>query len=110
MARKSDRRKGDRSTGGSGGGSARGGKSIAKAKPSPKTTAKPVPAAPAPAKIKFHGKLLENEPLARHTTWRIGAPARYLALPADTDAVVREPGLAPEPGPPSLGLRLASNV
>src|SRR5438105_12809792 len=110
MARKSDRRKGDRSTGGSGGGSARGGKSIAKAKPSPKTTAKPAPAAPAPAKIKFHGKLLENEPLARHTTWRIGGPARYLALPADTEDVVRALELAQERGLPWLVLGLGSNV
>jgi len=110
MARKSDRRKGDRSSGGSGGGSARGGKSIAKAKPSPKTTAKPAPAAPAPAKIKFHGKLLENEPLARHTTWRIGGPARYLALPADTEDVVRALELAQERGLPWLVLGLGSNV
>ena len=110
MARKSDRRKGDRSTGGSGGSSARGGKSIAKAKPSTKTTAKPAPAAPAPAKIKFHGKLLENEPLARHTTWRIGGPARYLALPADTEDVVRALELAQERGLPWLVLGLGSNV
>src|SRR5438477_7330720 len=107
MARKSDRRKGDHSTGES---SARGGKSIAKAKPSTKTTAKPAPAAPAPAKIKFHGKLLENEPLARHTTWRIGGPARYLALPADTEDVVRALELAQERGLPWLVLGLGSNV
>src|SRR5438105_7358871 len=110
MARKSDRRKGDRSTGGSGGGSARGGKSVPKAKPSTKAAPKPAPAAPAPAKIKFHGKLLENEPLARHTTWRIGGPARYLALPADTEDVVRALELAQERGLPWLVLGLGSNV
>src|SRR5438045_7463461 len=110
MARKSDRRKGDRSTGGSGGGSARGGKGIAKPKPSTKATAKPAPAVPATPKIKFHGKLLENEPLARHTTWRIGGPARYLALPADTEDVVRALELAEERGLPWLVLGLGSNV
>ncbi|NUM88367.1 MAG: UDP-N-acetylmuramate dehydrogenase [Bdellovibrionales bacterium] len=26
-------------------------------------------------------RILEHEPLARHTTWRIGGPARYLAFP-----------------------------
>src|SRR2546421_12789953 len=116
MARKSDRRKGARSTGssggggGGGGGSARGGKGIAKAKPSTKTTAKPAPAAPAPAKIKFHGKLLENEPLARHTTWRIGGPARYLALPADTEEAGRALQLAQERGAPWLGLGPGAHV
>ena len=87
MARKSERRKGGtRSTSGSGGGggSASGSKSVAKVKASAKPTPKPAPAAPPTPKVKFHGKLLENEPLARYTTWRIGGPARYLALPADT--------------------------
>src|SRR5438067_3189500 len=85
MARKNERRKvADRRE------QARGGsrKGVA-----PKKAAKPAKAAPAapPAapKIKFRGKLLENEPLARHTTWRIGGPARYLALPADAGDVVR---------------------
>src|SRR5260370_31310488 len=89
MARKSERRKGGARSANGGGSSARGGKSVAKAKASAKPTPKPAPAAPPTPKIKFHGKLLENEPLARYTTWRIGGPARYLALPADTEDVVR---------------------
>src|SRR5438876_68245 len=113
MARKSERRKGGtRSTSGSGGGggSASGSKSVAKVKASAKPTPKPAPAAPPTPKVKFHGKLLENEPLARYTTWRIGGPARYLALPADTEDVVRALELAQERGLPWLVLGLGSNV
>ena len=29
------------------------------------------------------GKVLENEPLSRHTTWRVGGPARIFVVPAD---------------------------
>src|SRR2546428_9997600 len=77
MARKSERRKGtDRRAD-------RGGKRVAKAVAKPKAKAAEAPP-PAP-KVKFRGKLLENEPLARYTTWRLGGPARYLALPADRD-------------------------
>jgi UDP-N-acetylmuramate dehydrogenase len=115
MARKSERRKGSgaRNTGGTGG-SARGGKGVAKPKPAAKgaakPTPKPAPATPATPKIKFHGKLLENEPLARYTTWRIGGPARYLALPADTEDVVRALELAQERGLPWFVLGLGSNL
>src|SRR5207253_6964097 len=45
-----------------------------------------------------------------HTTWRIGGPARYLALPADTEDVVRALELAQERGLPWLVLGLGSNV
>ena len=72
--------------------------------------AKPAPPPPPPAKIKFRGKLLENEPLARYTTWRIGGPARYLALPADTEDVVRALELAHDRGLPWVALGLGSNV
>jgi UDP-N-acetylmuramate dehydrogenase len=98
MARKSERRKGsDRRA------ADRGGKRVAK-------NAK-VPAPPAaPAKVKFRGKLLENEPLARYTTWRIGGPARYLAMPADSEDVVRALELAHDRGLPWLVLGLGSNV
>ncbi|MEX2156330.1 MAG: UDP-N-acetylmuramate dehydrogenase [Gemmatimonadales bacterium] len=97
MARKGERRKGssDRRT-------SSGGKSVAKAKPAP--------APPPPPKIKFRGKLLENELLARYTTWRLGGPARYLALPADTEDVVRALELARDRGLPWLVLGLGSNV
>jgi len=97
MARKSERRKGtDRRAD-------RGGKRVAK-------TAKAPPSPPPPPKVKFRGKLLENEPLARHTTWRIGGPARYLALPADSEDVVRALELAQDRGLPWVVLGLGSNV
>lgn len=97
MARKSERRKGtDRRAD-------RGGKRVAK-------TAKAPPSPPPPPKVKFRGKLLENEPLARYTTWRIGGPARYLALPADSEDVVRALELAQDRGLPWVVLGLGSNV
>jgi UDP-N-acetylmuramate dehydrogenase len=108
MARKSERRKGsDRRT------SSRG-KRVTKpaAKAAPKVAGKTTAvaaAAPAP-RIKFRGKLLENEPLARYTTWRIGGPARYLAMPADADDVVRALELAQERGLPWVVLGLGSNI
>lgn len=33
------------------------------------------------------GKVLENEPLANHTTMKIGGPADLLIIPKDIDAV-----------------------
>jgi UDP-N-acetylmuramate dehydrogenase len=98
MARKSERRKGnDRRT------------DRGSAKSVTKKAAAPA-APPAPPKIKFRGKLLENEPLARYNTWRIGGPARYLALPADTEDVVRALELAQDRGLPWVVLGLGSNV
>jgi UDP-N-acetylmuramate dehydrogenase len=113
MARKSDRRKvADRRREPRESGR---GKRVAKsaAKPAKTKAASTAAAAPATApapKIKFRGKLLENEPLARYTTWRIGGPARYLALPADSDDVVRALELAQERGLPWIVLGLGSNV
>lgn len=98
MARKSERRKvTDRRAD-------RGGKRVAK------TAKAPAPPPAAPAKVKFRGKLLENEPLARYTTWRIGGPARYLAMPADSEDVVRALELAQDRGVPWVVLGLGSNV
>ena len=37
-------------------------------------------APPAPPKIRFKGRLLENEGLARYTSWRLGGPARFYSL------------------------------
>ncbi|HKC48295.1 MAG TPA: UDP-N-acetylmuramate dehydrogenase [Gemmatimonadales bacterium] len=87
----------------------------AQAKPAPAKGAKPKAAAPpkappAPPKVKFHGRMLENEPLSRYTTWRIGGPARYLLQPADVDDVVRGLEMARERGLPWLVLGLGSNV
>ena len=99
MARKSDRKSAARSS-----------KGVTK-KPAAKTKAPAAPPAPpAPPKIKFRGKLLENEPLSRHTTWRIGGPARFLALPADTEDVARALELAQQRGLPHVVIGLGSNV
>jgi len=54
--------------------------------------------------------LLEHEPLARHTTWRLGGPARYLVLPADVEDVVKALDLAHDRGLPWVVLGLGSNV
>src|SRR6266436_4303243 len=99
MARKSERRKDSERR------ADRDSKRVAPAK-----AAKAVAPAPPPPKIKFRGKLLENEPLARYTTWRIGGPARYLAMPADSEDVVRALELAHDRGLPWVVLGLGSNV
>jgi len=72
--------------------------------------AKPAAATPAPAKVKFRGRVLENEPLARYTTYRLGGPAQYFVLPADPDDVAKALDLAQERGLPWLALGLGSNV
>jgi UDP-N-acetylmuramate dehydrogenase len=99
MARKSEGRKGSDRKGVA--------KTVAKAaaKPAPKA-----PPPPPPPKVKFRGKVLENEPLARYTTWRLGGPARYLVLPADSEDVVKALELAHERGLPWVVLGLGSNV
>jgi len=76
-----------------------------------KAPAKPSAAAAPPApKVKFRGRVLESEPLARHTTYRIGGPARYLVMPADADDVAKALELAHDRGLPWLALGLGSNV
>src|SRR5437879_8525515 len=110
MARKNDRRK---PAAGSRKGSSPG---VAKPPAKPvgkagKGAAKPsAPAAPPAPKVKFRGRLLENEPLARHTTYRIGGPARYLVTPADVDDVAKALELAHDRGLPWVALGLGSNV
>jgi UDP-N-acetylmuramate dehydrogenase len=103
MARKSERRKANDPRADSD--SKRVAKPVKGAK-----VAKAAPPPPPTPKIKFRGKLLENEPLARHNTWRIGGPARYLAMPADSEDVVRALELAQERGLPWVVLGLGSNV
>ena len=103
MARKSERRKSaDRRADSDS-------KRVAKPAKGAKVAKAAPPPPPAP-KIKFRGKLLENEPLSRYNTWRIGGPARYLAMPADTEDVVRALELAQDRGLPWLVLGLGSNV
>src|SRR5258706_5638365 len=105
MARKSERRKGSDQR------ADRGRKRVARAKAVKAVKAAKAPPPPPPApKIKFRGKLLENEPLSRYPTWRIGGPARYLALPADSEDVVRALELAQNRGLPWVVLGLGSNV
>lgn len=36
-------------------------------------------------KATLRGRLLEDEPLSRHTSWRVGGPAERLYIPADVD-------------------------
>src|SRR5207244_4211440 len=99
MARKNDRRK-------PAAGARKGSRpSLAKGPAKPRAAAAP----PAP-KVKFRGRVLENEPLARHTTYRIGGPARYLVMPADVDDVVKALELAQDRGLPWVALGLGSNV
>ncbi len=37
------------------------------------------------SKLTVRGKLMRDEPLARHTSWRLGGPADYYFVPADLD-------------------------
>ena len=76
----------------------------------PETRPAKAPAPPPTPKVKYHGRLLENEPLARYTTWRIGGPARYLLLPADQDDLVRALDMERERGLPWMVLGLGSNL
>jgi len=116
MARKNDGRKtaaGGRKGAGAKPHAGRAGVAKAAAKPAAKGAkgGKPVAAAtPAPAKVKFRGRVLENEPLARYTTYRLGGPARYVVLPADPDDVAKALDMAQERGLPWLALGLGSNV
>src|SRR5437762_11878011 len=76
------------------------------AKAPPKRAPAPAPASPPAPKVKFRGRVLENEPLARYTTYRIGGPARYLGAPADADEVGEAPHLAQARGLPWVVLGL----
>ncbi|HEX9394893.1 MAG TPA: UDP-N-acetylmuramate dehydrogenase [Gemmatimonadales bacterium] len=118
MARKNDRGK---SGGGAGKRAAARPAGRARVADSPKSAkgAKPgakagkpvkVPAPPPPPKVKFKGRLLENEPLSKYTTYRLGGPARLLVLPADVEDVTKALDMARERGLPWLVLGLGSNV
>jgi UDP-N-acetylmuramate dehydrogenase len=54
--------------------------------------------------------VLENEPLARYTTYRIGGPARYLVMPADVEDVAKALEFAAQRNLPWVVLGLGSNV
>lgn len=64
-----------------------------------------------PARIssELRGDLRRDEPLARHTSWRVGGPARRFYRPADAaDLAVFLRGL--DPAEPMLWLGLGSNL
>jgi UDP-N-acetylmuramate dehydrogenase len=54
--------------------------------------------------------MLENEILSRHTTYRIGGPARYFLVPAEVDDVAKALQFAQDKGVPWTVLGLGSNV
>lgn len=57
----------------------------------------------------LRGRLLENEPMSRHTSWRVGGPARRYFEPADREDLIRfMRGLAADD--PVLWLGLGSNL
>src|SRR2546426_6170969 len=84
---------------------------VAKAKTAAKAPPKraPPPAPPPAPKVKFRGRVLENEPLARYTTYRIGGPARHLGLPPHADDVIKALDPAPGRGPPWVAPRPGPN-
>lgn len=57
----------------------------------------------------LRGELLCDEPLARHTTWRVGGPAARLYRPADRDDLIAFLRTL-EPAEPLLWLGLGSNL
>src|SRR3989449_3873312 len=62
-----------------------------------KAAAPPPPPTP---KVKFRGRLLEQEPLARYTTYRLGGPARHLLLPPPRGEVGQGVEVAHQRQPP----------
>jgi len=56
------------------------------------------------------GVILENQPLAPLTTWKIGGPAKYLAAAAGLEEVFRLMALAQERGWPLFFLGRGSNL
>lgn len=57
----------------------------------------------------LRGELLYDEPMARHTSWRVGGPARRFYRPADIEDLVDFLRGVPE-GEPLLWLGLGSNL
>jgi len=57
----------------------------------------------------LRGEMLRDEPMARHTTWRVGGPARRFYRPADRDDLIAFLRRLP-PDEPLLWLGLGSNL
>lgn len=55
------------------------------------------------------GRLLTDEPMARHTSWRVGGPADYLYIPADKNDLAAFLRRVPD-GEPLMFLGLGSNL
>ncbi len=58
----------------------------------------------------FRGEILREEPLAGHTTWRIGGPAEALATPVDREDLALAVRFAAEGGRPWRVLGNGSNL
>ena len=56
------------------------------------------------------GAVVENEPLARHTTWRIGGPARFFGRIRSEDGLARVLAGAAEEDRPLAILGMGSNI
>lgn len=56
------------------------------------------------------GKVLVNEPLANHTTWKIGGPADILVIPHDKEALVRAVTTLYQEGVPWRAIGRGSNL
>ena len=114
MARKDSSRKAPPARGKSAGGKSSATPRAGVAKPAGKAaarpSAKPIPAAAPPPKLKFRGRMLENEVLSRHTTYRIGGPARYFLVPAEVEDVTKALQFAEDKGVSWIVLGLGSNV
>src|SRR3989454_6288509 len=116
MARKDERRKagvGSRKSSAKrgatrGAGVARRAAPKAGTKSAAKAAAPPPP--PPPPKVKFRGRLLEHEPLARYTTYRLGGPARYFLMPADLEDVAKGIEFATARHLPWLAIGLAPKL
>lgn len=55
-------------------------------------------------------QILENEPMSRHTTFRVGGPADVLFLPESEDQLLRALAIAREAGAPCIVLGNGSNL
>ncbi|WNF35549.1 UDP-N-acetylmuramate dehydrogenase [Bacillaceae bacterium IKA-2] len=56
------------------------------------------------------GQVKENEPLANHTTWKIGGPAHLLVIPKNIDALMRTLSITNESKTPVFIIGRGSNI
>ncbi len=56
------------------------------------------------------GTVMDNEPLANHTTWQIGGPADLLVMPKDKQSLVRAMQLVNDHGVPWFVIGRGSNL